>query len=75
MGPGWWQILVVLVLVVLLFGRGRIADLMGDVAKVIKSFQSGLADEGEETAVGRAIEHERPPPQPKARTARKQKLS
>jgi hypothetical protein len=48
---------------------------MGDVAKVIKSFQSGLADEGEETAVRRAIEHEIPPPQPKARTARKQKLS
>lgn len=37
-------ILVILV-VVLLFGRGRISDIMGDVAKGIKSFKKGLADD------------------------------
>jgi sec-independent protein translocase protein TatA len=47
MGPSWWQILVVLVLVVLLFGRGKVSDLMGDVAKGIKSFKAGMADEEE----------------------------
>ncbi len=42
---GPWQIIIVLVLVVLLFGRGKISELMGDVAKGIKSFRSGLSDE------------------------------
>ena len=40
MMPGWTQILIVVVLLVLLFGRGKISDLMGDVAKGIKSFKS-----------------------------------
>lgn len=43
--PGWTQILVVLVLIVLLFGRGKISDMMGDVAKGIRSFKKGLSDE------------------------------
>lgn len=47
MGPSWWQILIVLVLLVLLFGRGKISSLMSDVAKGIKSFKVGMADEGE----------------------------
>ena len=63
MAPSWWQILIVLVLFVLLFGRGKISDLMGDVAKGIKSFKSGLADEGEEKSDPKVIDHdgERPP--------------
>ena len=48
MFPGWIQILLVLVLVILLFGRGKISELMGDVAKGIRSFRTGLADEGDE---------------------------
>lgn len=48
--PGIWQILIVLLLVVLLFGRGKISDLMGDVAKGITSFKKGLKDEGEDSA-------------------------
>ncbi len=48
MFPGWIQILLVLVLVILLFGRGKISELMGDVAKGIRSFRDGLTDEGEE---------------------------
>ena len=39
MSIGFWQIAIVVVLVVLLFGRGKISDLMGDVAKGIKSFK------------------------------------
>ena len=38
MSLGFWQIAIVVVLVVLLFGRGKISSLMGDVAKGIKSF-------------------------------------
>ena len=42
---GWWQILLVAVLVVLLFGRGKISDLMGDVAQGIKNFRKGLSED------------------------------
>ena len=45
-----WHWLVVILVVVLLFGRGKISDLMGDVAKGVKSFKKGLADDEEETA-------------------------
>ena len=45
MGIGFWQIAVVVILVVLLFGRGKISSLMGDVAKGIKSFKKGMATE------------------------------
>ena len=40
---GFGQIAIVVVLIVLLFGRGKISSLMGDVAKGIKSFKKGMA--------------------------------
>ena len=42
-----WHWLIVLVIVLLLFGRGKIPELMGDVAKGIKSFKKGMAEEDE----------------------------
>ena len=48
MSIGFWQIAVVVVLVVLLFGRGKISDLMGDVSKGIKSFKNGMKDPTED---------------------------
>ena len=45
MGISFWQIAIVVVLVVLLFGRGKISSLMGDVAKGIKSFKKGMASD------------------------------
>ncbi len=44
-GMSWIHWVIVIVLVMLLFGRGKISDLMGDVAKGIKSFKKGLAEE------------------------------
>ena len=44
MSIGFWQVAIVVVLVVLLFGRGKISSLMGDVAKGIKSFKKGMKD-------------------------------
>ena len=44
MSIGFWQIAIVVVLVVLLFGRGKISSLMWDVAKGIKSFKKGMSD-------------------------------
>ena len=50
MSIGFWQIAIVVILVVLLFGRGKISSLMGDVAKGIKSFKKGMAtDDSDDT--------------------------
>ena len=48
MAPSWLQIVVVILLIVLLFGRGKISEVMGDFAKGIKSFKKGLSDDQEE---------------------------
>ena len=45
MMPSFWQILLVLALVVLLFGRGKIKSLMEDVAQGIKGFKRGMKDD------------------------------
>ncbi len=49
MGFSFSHLVVVAVIGILLFGRGRISDLMGDVAKGIKSFKKGLADDDSDT--------------------------
>ncbi|TCL97135.1 sec-independent protein translocase protein TatA [Rhizobium sp. PP-WC-2G-219] len=45
-----WHWLIVLVVVLLLFGRGKIPELMGDVAKGIKSFKKGMTDDETDAA-------------------------
>ncbi len=45
MGLSFWQIAIVVILVVLLFGRGKISALMTDLAGGIKSFKKGMSDE------------------------------
>jgi len=45
--PGIWQILIIAVVVLILFGRGRISEMMGDFGKGIKSFRKGMTDEEE----------------------------
>ena len=45
MSLGAPQILLIILLVILLFGRGRISSLMGELARGIKSFQSGLRED------------------------------
>ena len=60
MAPSFWQILIVLVLVLLLFGRGKIAGLMGEMATGIKSIKRGMAesDKKVEDASGNVIDAE-----------------
>ena len=58
-----WHWLIVLVVVLLLFGRGKIPELMGDVAKGIKSFKKGMSDDDHadatttKTVDGRTVDH------------------
>ena len=40
-----WHWLIVVVVVLLLFGKGKVSDLMGDLAKGIKSFKKGMAED------------------------------
>ena len=53
-----WHWIVVLVVVLLLFGKGKIPALMGDVAKGVKAFKSGLKDDEKDTAEAKAIDNE-----------------
>tara|TARA_Y100001001_G_C7906659_1_gene273669 strand:+ start:208 stop:411 length:204 start_codon:yes stop_codon:yes gene_type:complete len=49
MAPGWMQIAVIVIAALLLFGgRGKISSIMGDMAKGIKSFRTGLKDDDED---------------------------
>ena len=41
----WQHWLIVLLVIVVLFGKGKVSDFMGDVAKGIKAFKKGMADE------------------------------
>jgi sec-independent protein translocase protein TatA len=49
MNIGIWQILIVALVVLVLFGRGRISEMMGDFGKGISSFKKGM-NEGDEPA-------------------------
>lgn len=67
--------LVVIVIALLLFGRGKISEMMGDLAKGIKSFKKGMAEDDEahippRTAEYDVIEHQ-PVEEPKKAVARK----
>lgn len=49
MGLSVWQLAIVAVLILVLFGRGRISEMMGDFGKGIKSFKQGMNEEGDAT--------------------------
>jgi len=53
--PGWTQILIIVVLVILLFGRGKISSIMGDVAKGIKSFKKGMSSDASDNSESKNI--------------------
>ena len=62
-----WHWVVVALVVLLLFGRGRISEMMGDLAKGIKSFKKGLSDDeapAQPTAPPAQVTQQQAPPQP-----------
>ena len=66
MGISFWQIAIVVVLVVLLFGRGKISSLMGDLAKGIKSFKKGMSsDDSNQTKIEPSEEKKQSPEEDK----------
>lgn len=70
-----WHWLIVLVIVLLLFGAGKLPKVMGDVAKGIKNFKAGLKDESDDAAAPAAptiSTQPAPPPAPQTQTAQNQ---
>jgi sec-independent protein translocase protein TatA len=68
-----WHWIVVIAVVLLLFGRGKISELMGDVAQGIKSFKKGMSEDDTaktETPASdpKTINHQATPAQPAATT-------
>ena len=49
MSIGVWQVVLVLVIVLIIFGAGKLPKVMADLAKGVKTFRSGLKEEEEET--------------------------
>ncbi|QFT32281.1 twin-arginine translocase TatA/TatE family subunit [Roseibium porphyridii] len=74
MGISIWQILIIAVVVVLLFGRGKISELMGDVAKGIKSFKKGMAEDDTADAP-KTIDHQNSEAAPTAKAEDQTKAS
>ena len=56
MGISFWQILIIVALLVILFGRGKISQLMGDVAKGVKSFKKGINEEDDPKSIDKSEE-------------------
>ena len=71
-----FKILILVALLLLVFGKGKFSDLMGDVAKGIKSFRDGLADDDHEPVVSvkPAPAIEAPQQAPVAEAARKESV-
>ena len=49
MSIGIWQVVLILLIVLILFGAGKLPKVMGDVAKGVKNFKSGMKDDDDET--------------------------
>ena len=52
MSIGVWQVILILLIVLIIFGAGKLPKVMGDVAKGVKNFKKGMKEEDEETADG-----------------------
>ncbi|MBA4763986.1 twin-arginine translocase TatA/TatE family subunit [Qipengyuania huizhouensis] len=59
MSLGPWQLVIIAILILVLFGRGRISEMMGDFGKGIKSFKQGMNED--DTKPAKQISHEAKP--------------
>ena len=59
MSLGPWQLIIIAIVILVLFGRGRISEMMGDFGKGIKSFKQGMNED--DTKPSKQISHEAKP--------------
>ncbi|MCB2013026.1 MAG: twin-arginine translocase TatA/TatE family subunit [Geminicoccaceae bacterium] len=64
MSIGIWQVVLILMIVLILFGAGKLPKVMGDVAKGVKSFKAGMKDDDDDDKA--SITAERSAEAPKA---------
>lgn len=64
MSIGIWQVVLILLIVLILFGAGKLPKVMGDLAKGVRNFKKGLADDDsdEETAGAKSVTAEKHEP-------------
>ena len=68
MSIGIWQVVLILVIVLILFGAGKLPKVMGDVAKGVKNFKSGLKDDEDDEPRTITSEQSAAPATPSAKT-------
>jgi sec-independent protein translocase protein TatA len=61
MGPSLWQLLIVLVIVLLLFGTKKLRNLGGDLGSAIKGFRGAVKDSGKEETIEESVQLEQEP--------------
>jgi sec-independent protein translocase protein TatA len=61
MGPSLWQLLIVLVIVLLLFGTKKLRNLGGDLGSAIKGFRGAVKDGGKEETTEKSVKLEEDP--------------
>ena len=61
MGPSLWQLLIVLVIVLLLFGTKKLRNLGGDLGSAIKGFRGAVKDGGKEETTEESVQLEQEP--------------
>ena len=55
MSIGIWQVLLILVIVLILFGAGKLPKVMGDIAKGVKNFKTGMREVSSDAPVGEPV--------------------
>jgi sec-independent protein translocase protein TatA len=61
MSIGIWQVVLILLIVLVIFGAGKLPSVMGDLAKGVKNFKAGLKDEDEAPSQkAQIVEHTAP---------------
>lgn len=72
MSIGIWQVVLILVIVLIIFGAGKLPRVMGDVAKGVKNFKKGMSEDADEDeSKPQAIKSESAEPVPDANAAKK----
>ncbi|MBM3568445.1 MAG: twin-arginine translocase TatA/TatE family subunit [Alphaproteobacteria bacterium] len=65
-GLSFWHLMIVLVVILIIFGAGKLPKVMGDLAQGVKNFKKGMAEDGDKPADAKPIEAQAQPSAPTA---------
>ncbi|HET6520912.1 MAG TPA: twin-arginine translocase TatA/TatE family subunit [Geminicoccaceae bacterium] len=75
MSIGIWQVVLILLIVLILFGAGKLPKVMGDVAKGVKNFKSGLKEDDDDERLREITADATPQPAGEAATFKKDEVA